>query len=75
MGALNIYLSILMAKTQPPRTGGESNLRDRVLGEVGKDSFSALPAKQATASSCPQNYGSQFGEGSEKFYVNCLKRA
>ena len=53
----------------------QSNLRDTVLGEIGKDSFSALLAKQATASSCPQNYVSQFGEDSEKFYINCLKRA
>ena len=29
-------------------TGAESNLRDRVLGEVEKDSFISLPCKGGT---------------------------
>ena len=34
-----------MLKAQPLCTGAESNLRDRVLGEVEKKSFIALPGK------------------------------
>ena len=34
-----------MPKGQPLYTGTESNLRDRVLGEVEKNSFIALPGK------------------------------
>ena len=55
-------------------TGAESNLRDRVLSEVEKDSFIALPGKGGTVSSCTQNHMSQLGEDSEKFYINCPKR-
>ena len=35
----------LMLKTQPLCTGADLNLRDRVLGEVEKNSFIALPGK------------------------------
>ena len=34
-----------MPKTWPLCTGAESNLRDRVWDEVGKNSFIALPGK------------------------------
>ena len=34
-----------MLKTQPLCNNAESNLRDRVLGEVEKNSFIALPGK------------------------------
>ena len=34
-----------MPKTWPLFTGAKSNLRDRVLGEVEKNSFFALPGK------------------------------
>ena len=34
-----------MPKTWPLCTSAESNLRDRVLGEVGKNSFIVLPGK------------------------------
>ena len=34
-----------MLKTRPLCIGAESSLRDRVLGEVEKDSFIALPGK------------------------------
>ena len=34
-----------MPKTQPLCASAESNLRDRVLGEVEKNSFIALPGK------------------------------
>ena len=33
----------MMSKTWPLCTGAESNLAERVLGEVEKDSFAALP--------------------------------
>ena len=35
-------------------TGAESNLGDRVSGEVGKDSFIALPGKGDMSGSYPQ---------------------
>ena len=35
-----------MPKTQPLCAGAESNLRDRVLGEVEKNNFIALPGKR-----------------------------
>ena len=60
-----------MPKTQPLCTGAESNLRDRVLGEVEKNSFIALPGKEgdsgllASKTVCP-NLG-RFGE---EFYSN-----
>ena len=48
------YAPCLMPKTQPLCTGAESNLRDRVLGEVEKKSFIALPGKGGTAGLCPE---------------------
>ena len=45
----------LMLKTRPLCTGAESNLRDRVLGEVEKNSFIALPGKGGHGwALCPQ---------------------
>ena len=35
----------MILKTQPLHAGGESNLRDRVWGEVEKNSFISLPGK------------------------------
>ena len=37
--------NLLLPKTPLLYTGAELNLRDRVLGEVEKDSFIALPGK------------------------------
>ena len=45
----------------PLCTGAQLNLGDRVLGEVGKYNFIALPSKGGHSSSCPQNYASQPG--------------
>ena len=42
-------------------TGAESNLRDRALGEIGKNSLIALPGRL-----CPQNNVYPLGEDSEK---------
>ena len=39
----------IMPKTRPLYTGAESNLGDRALGEVEKDSFIALPGKGGNA--------------------------
>ena len=56
-----------MLKTRPLCTGAESNLGDRVLGEVEKDTFIALPGKgghsglMTRKTVCP-NPG-RFGEG------------
>ena len=44
-----------MLKAQPVCTSTESNFKGRVLGEVEKKSFTALPAKGDIAGSCPQN--------------------
>ena len=44
-----------MLKAQLLSTSTKSNLRDRVLGEVEKNSFVALPGKGNTADSCHQN--------------------
>ena len=58
-------------KTQPLCTVAESNLRDRVLGEVEKKSFIALPGKRGTQKTpasnalCPNL--ERFGE---EFYSN-----
>ena len=37
---------VLMPKTHPLHTGAKSNLRDKVLGEVEKNSFIALSGKE-----------------------------
>lgn len=37
-----------MPKTPPLCTGAESNLKDRVLGEVEQKGFIALPGRGAT---------------------------
>ena len=60
-----------MLKTWPLCTGAESNPRDRVLGEVEKNSFIALPGKRGCSglmpskTVCPNPGG--FGE---EFYSN-----
>ena len=38
-------VGLVMPKSRPLCTGAESNLRDRLLGEVEKNSFIALPGK------------------------------
>ena len=60
-----------MPKAQPLYTGAELNLRDRVLGEVEKNRFIALPGKGGhsglllSKNMCPDPGG--FGE---EFYSN-----
>ena len=57
-----------MLKTQPLCTGAKLNLRDRVLGRVGKNSFIALPGKGGhsglvplkTACPIPGGFGEEF---------------
>ena len=41
-----------MLKTRPLCIGAESSLRDRVMGEVEKDSFIGLPGKGDTEGFC-----------------------
>ena len=61
-----IISRVLMLKTWPLCIGAESSLRDRVLGEVEKDSFTGLPGKGRhsrlllSKSMCPNLGG--FGE-------------
>ena len=43
-----------MLKTQPLNTGADLNLGDRVLGEVEKNKFIALPDKEGHTGSCPR---------------------
>ena len=60
-----------MPKTRLLCTSAKSNLRDRVLGEVEKNSFIALPGKGGTQrahawkTACPN-----LGGFSEEFYSN-----
>ena len=49
------YLKILMLKTWPLCTGAELNLGGRVLGEVEKNSFIALPGKRGHSRLVPLN--------------------
>ena len=61
----------MMLKTWPLCTGTESNLRDRVLGEVEKNSFITLPGKGGhsgllpSKTMCPNSGGFD-----EEFYSN-----
>ena len=45
-------------------TSAKSNLRDRVLGEVEKNSFIALPGKGGPSGLMPSNQVSKLGERS-----------
>ena len=49
------YGLTVMLKTQPLCTSAKSNLRDRVLGEVEKNSFIALPGKGGHSKLLPLN--------------------
>ena len=53
---------VLMLKTQPLYTGGESSLRDRVSGEIEKNSFIALLGKGGHNRLVPQKTVSQPGK-------------
>ena len=52
---------VLMLKTRPLRTRAESKLGDRVLGEVEKNSFIALPGKGGHSGLVPLKTVSQPG--------------
>ena len=68
---------LLMPKTQPLCTGAESNLRDRVLGEVEKNSFIALPGKEgdsrllASKTVCPDlgRFGEEFCSNNSRVWL------
>ena len=56
-------------------TSADSNLRDRVLGELEKDNFIALPGRGGHSGLMPlKTMCSHLGEDNEKFYSNCSKR-
>ena len=57
----------------PMCTGAELNLRDRVLGNVGKNSFIALPGKGRQIGLLPLKPVSQLGGFDEEFYNKDLK--
>ena len=47
-------IKMVMLKAWPLWTSSESNLKDRILGEIEKSSFIALPGKGDTEVSCPE---------------------
>ena len=58
-------------KTWPLCTGAESNLGDRVLGEVEKNSFIALPGKEGHSGLMPlKSVCPNLGGFGEEFYSN-----
>ena len=59
-----------MPKTQPLCTGAKLNLGDRVLGEVEKKSFIALPGKGGHSGLMPLKNVSQPEGFGEEFYSN-----
>ena len=58
-----------IAKTWPLFTTAEQKHRDRVLGEVEKDSFIALLDEEGHSGLMPQNRGSHSGASSEDLTV------
>ena len=63
-----------MAKSQPPYTGAKSNIRDRVLGKVEKNSFTALPGKRDPSRLLPsQTMCCNPGGFDEGFHSNQFK--
>ena len=56
-------------------TGAELNLRDRVVGEVEKNSFITLPGKGDHSGLIPSKPCIPAGVGSEEFHSNGPKRA
>ena len=68
-------LSVMMPKAWLVCTDAKSNLRDRVLDEVGKDSFTALPGTGRQGGLRPSKPNIPTWGDSKKFYGNCLKRA
>ena len=60
----------MMLKTQPLHAGGESNLRDRVLGEVERNSFVVFARQKGTRRAhALQNYVSQLGEDLVRSFI------
>ena len=63
--------SSLMLKTWPLCTGAELNLRDRVLGEIENNSFTALPGKGGHSRLVPvKTVCPNLGGSGEEFYGN-----
>ena len=56
-------------------SGAKSNFRDRVLGEVEKNSFIALPGKGDQSRLMPSKCVSQPGGCGEDFHSNGSNRA
>ena len=62
---------ILILKTWPLCTSGESNVRDRVLGEVEKSSLISLPGKGGQGRLLPlKTVCPSLGGFDEEFYSN-----
>ena len=59
-----------MLKSQPLCTGAKSNLGDRVLGEVEKNSFIALPGKGGHSRLVPLKIVCLNPGGFDEFYSN-----
>ena len=60
----------MMLKARLLCTGAVLNLGDRVLGEVEKNSFIALPGKRGTEGTCPKKLCPNLGGFEEEFYSN-----
>ena len=48
-----------------------NQISEKVLAEVEKNSFIALPGKMGNSRLMPSKHVSQLGKDSEKFYSNC----
>ena len=58
------------AEIQPLHTGARLNLGDRVLGEVERNSFIALPGREGHSGLMPSKLFPAGGGGSEEFCSN-----
>ena len=68
---MTVYkMHVLMPKAQPLCIGADLNLGDRVLGEVGKDSFIALPGKGGHSGLLPRKLCPNAGGFDEELYSN-----
>ena len=74
-GLLHCRQILYILSHQESPTDIELNLRDRVLDEVEKSSFIALPSKEEHSELMLKTVCPRLGGGSEEFYRNDSKRA
>ena len=61
------------AETWPLCTGAELNLGDKVLGEIEKNSFVALPGKRGHSRLLPSKLCVPTQGNLVEFYINCSR--